>query len=84
MHGIAERGEDDLDEGERPAGPLQHVLGAVAVLNVGGMDLDREQAAARVGHDVALAPADLFAVRGAYAAPPGPRSPLIIAFRAPF
>jgi hypothetical protein len=84
MHGIAERGEDGLNEGERPAGPLQHALGAVAVLNVGGINPDREQAAVRVGHDVALAPMDLFAVRGAYAAPPGPWSPLTIAFEPPF
>jgi hypothetical protein len=53
-------------------------------LDVGGMDLDREQAAVGVGQDVALAPMDLLSVRGAYAAPPGPRSPLTIAFEAPF
>jgi hypothetical protein len=84
MHGIAERGEDGLDEGERPAGPLQHALGAVAILDIGGMDLDREQSAVGVIQDVTLAPVDLFAVRGAYAAPPGPRSPLTIAFDPPF
>jgi hypothetical protein len=96
MHGIAERGEDGLHEGERPAGPLQHALCAVAVLNVGGMDPDRKQAAVRVGQGEAasatgsreppnaLAPMDLFAVRGAYAAPPGPRSPLTVAFETPF
>ncbi|MFT4793139.1 MAG: hypothetical protein ACJAVR_002597 [Paracoccaceae bacterium] len=96
MHGIAERGEDSLDEGERPAGPLQHSLGAVAILDVGGVNLDRERSAVRVSHGEAasatgsreppnaLVAVDLFAVRGAYAAPPGPRSPLTIAFKAPF
>ena len=52
MHGIGERGEDSFDEGERPAGPLQHALGAVAILDVGGMHIDREQAAGRVGEVV--------------------------------
>jgi hypothetical protein len=54
MHGIAERGEDGLDEGERPAGPLQHALGAVAILNIGGMHLDREQSAVGVSQGEAL------------------------------
>jgi hypothetical protein len=48
------------------------------------MDLDRKQAAVGVSQDVTLAPVDLFAVRGAYAAPPGPRWPLSIAFEPPF
>jgi hypothetical protein len=61
MHGIAERGEDGLDEGERPAGSLQHALGAVAILDIGGMDLDREQSAVGVSQDMTLAPVDLFA-----------------------
>ncbi len=45
MHGIAERGEDGLYEGERPAGPLQHALGAVPALDTGGTDLDRDHSA---------------------------------------
>jgi hypothetical protein len=48
------------------------------------MHLDREQAAVRVTHDAALAVVNLLAVRSAYAATPGPRSPLTIAFKAPF
>jgi hypothetical protein len=61
MHGIAERGEDSLDEGERPAGSFQHALGAVAILDIGGVNLDREQSAVGVSQDVTLAPVDLFA-----------------------
>lgn len=57
--GIAAVGEDMLDEGEPGAGALQHALGAVAILDIGGVDLDREQAAIGVGQDVALAPVDL-------------------------
>jgi hypothetical protein len=65
-------------------------------LDVGGVNLDREQSAVGVGQGEAAsatgsseppnapAPADLLAVRGAYAAPPGPRSPFTIAFEPPF
>jgi hypothetical protein len=94
--GVGAVGEDGLDEGERPAGPLQHAFGAVAILDVGGVNLDREQAAVRVSQGEAasatgsseppnaLAAVNLLAVRGAYAAPPGPRSPFTIAFDPPF
>jgi hypothetical protein len=90
--GLAAIREYCLDEGERPAVPCQHSLGAVAVLNVGGVNLDWEQAAVGVSQGEAasatgsreppnaLAAVVRLAVRGAYAAPPGPRSPLAIAF----
>src|SRR5690606_8506743 len=56
--GVAAIGVDLLDEGEAGARALQHALGAVAVLNVGGMDFDREQPTVGVGHDVPLASVD--------------------------
>ena len=37
------------DEGKPGAGSLQHALGAVAILNVGGVNLDRQQAPIGVG-----------------------------------
>ena len=82
--GVAAVGVDPLDEGKAAPGPLQHAFCAVAVLNVGGMDLDRQQATVGVGQDMTLAPVDALSVRRACAAPPGPRSPLTVAFEAPF
>jgi hypothetical protein len=67
---VAAVGEDLLDEGKGAAGSLQDAAGAVAVLDVGAMDLDGQQAAVGVGQDVALAPVD--ALSG------------IIAFESPF
>lgn len=67
--GIATVREDGLHEGERPAGAFQHALRAIAILDVGGMDLDREQAAVGVGQDVALAPMDLLSGVVAFEAP---------------
>jgi hypothetical protein len=55
---IAAVGEDMLDEGEAPSGPLQYALRAVAVLEVGSMDLDYEQPAVGVGQNVPLAAVD--------------------------
>lgn len=57
--GIAAIGEDVLYEGEPCARAFQHALCAVAVLNVGGMDLDCEQTAVGIGQDMALASIDL-------------------------
>ena len=68
--GIAAIGEDLLHEGKGASGSLQHAAGPVAVLNVGGVDLDRQQAAVGVGQDVALASVD--ALSG------------IVAFESPF
>lgn len=59
--GIAAVREDGFHEGKAGAGPLQHTLGAVAVLNVGSVDLDRQQTAVGVGQDVAFAPVSLLA-----------------------
>jgi hypothetical protein len=52
--GVAAVGEDALDEGEAPPGPLQDALRPVAVLDVGAMDLDGEQPAIGVGQGEAL------------------------------
>ena len=53
--GVAAVGEDLLDEGKGSSGSLQDAAGAVTVLDIGGMDLDRQQTAIGVGQDVALA-----------------------------
>lgn len=59
--GIAAVRKDGLHERKTGAGSLQNALGVVAILNVGGVDLNREQAAVGVGQDVTLAPMDLLA-----------------------
>lgn len=59
--GIAAIGEDAGDEGVTLARALEQQLAAIAVLNVGGMDANREEPAIGVGQDVALAPGDLLA-----------------------
>ena len=59
---IAGIGEDALDEGKEAAGAsIENQSGAVAVLNVGGMNNDVQQEAERIDKDVALAPGDLLA-----------------------
>ena len=58
---ISAIGESVFDEGVAGAGGLQHHLAAIAILDGGRMDLDREQSAVGVGQDVALAPFDLLA-----------------------
>jgi len=59
--GIAAVRKDGFHERKTGAGAFQHALGAVAILNVCGVDLNREQAAVGVGQDVTLAPMDLLA-----------------------
>lgn len=59
--GVAPVREHPLDEREGAARAFQHAAGAVAVLDVGGMDLDGEKAAVGVGQDVALASMDALA-----------------------
>ena len=59
--GIAAVRKDGFHERKAGAGAFQHALGAVAILNVGGVDLNRERAAVGVGQDVTLAPMDLLA-----------------------
>lgn len=66
---IATVGEDALDEGEPPPGLLQHALRPVAVLDVGTVNLDREQPAIGVGQSVPLAPVDALSSVTAFASP---------------
>ena len=58
---VAGIGEDALDEGERAPCRAQQFAGAVAVLNVGGMNDDAQQEAQRVDQDVPLATLDFLA-----------------------
>ena len=59
--GIAAVGDNALDEREAPPRLSQQCLGAVAVLDVGGVHVDVQEEALRVDEDVALAPDDLLA-----------------------
>ena len=59
--GISAIGEGPFDEGISGAGSLQHRLAAIAILDGGGMDPDRQQAPVGVGQDVPLAAFDLLA-----------------------
>ena len=55
-------GVDALDEGEQtPRSFVEHQGGAVAVLDIGGMNDDAQQEAERIDEDVALAALDLLA-----------------------
>ena len=56
--GIAAVCEDMLDEGKPPPGSLQDPLCPVAILDIGAVDLDREQPAVGVRQDMTLAPMD--------------------------
>jgi hypothetical protein len=67
--GVAAIREDGLHEGERSPRAFQHALRAVAVLDVGRVDFDCEQAAVGVGQDVTLAPMDLLSGVEAFEAP---------------
>ena len=67
--GIATVGEDANDKGEALAGRLERQLTAVAVLDIGAVDADGEEATIGVGQDVALAPGDLLARVIAFFAP---------------
>ena len=69
--GVAAVSEDRLDEGEGAARQAQHALGAVAILNVGGVDFDGQQAAVGVGvgQNVALASVDPLAGVEAFESP---------------
>jgi hypothetical protein len=58
---VAAIGEDTRDEGVALARALERQLAAIAILNVGGMNTDRKEAAIGIGQDVALAPGDLLA-----------------------
>lgn len=69
LPGIPAVGEDILDEGEPAPGSLQHALRSLAVLDVGAVDLDREQAAVGVRQDMSLAPMDAFSSVIAFGTP---------------
>ena len=56
--GVAAVGKEALDEGKAPPGSLQDALRPVAVLDVGAVDLDREQSAIGIRQDMTLAPVD--------------------------
>ncbi len=60
LSAIAAVGEDALDEGEAGAGAPQHALRAIAVLDVGAMDLDRQESPVGVGQNMPFAPVDAF------------------------
>ena len=70
LAGIAAIGEDRAHKAPEAARGAQQRLGAVAILDAGGLHLDREQAPISVGQNVALAARDLLAC--------------VVAFRAPF
>jgi hypothetical protein len=59
-----------FNKGEASPRALQNCFGAIPVLDVGPMHLDREEPSIGVGQDVALATSDLFAC--------------VIALRSPF
>ena len=58
---IARVADEALDEGEALPGLAQQRFRAVAILDAGGMDCDRQQKAECVGQDVALAAENLLA-----------------------
>ena len=58
---IAGIGEDTLDEGEQAPGRLQRLAGAIAILDVAGMDGHAQEQTERIDEDMALAPGDLLA-----------------------
>jgi len=68
--GVAAVGEGECDEGISGAGRLQHQFAAVAILDVGGVNLHSEETTVGIGQDMALAAFDLLA--------------RVVAFRAPF
>jgi hypothetical protein len=66
---VAAVSEDALHEGKAPPGPLQNAFRPVAVLDVGAVDLDREQAAVGVGQDMPFAAMDAFSGVVAFGSP---------------
>lgn len=59
--GVSAISKDALDEWEQPSRTVQQMKGAVAVLNIGGVNHDVQQEAQRVDQDVPLATFDLLA-----------------------
>ena len=60
LAGVTAVGEDVLDKREAPPRLLQDAFCSVAILNIGTVDLDREQPTVGVGQNVPLAPVDAF------------------------
>ena len=59
---IASIGEDALDEGKQAArAPVEHPSGAIAILDVGGMNDDIQEQPERVDQDVPLAAGNFLA-----------------------
>ena len=58
--GVAAVGDDALDEGKAPPRLPQKSLGAVAILDTGGVAVDVQQQTLRVDKDMALAAENLF------------------------
>ena len=58
---VATVADDALDEREPPSRLAQQRLRAIAILNVGGVDVDTQQEAERVDKDMSLAPEDFLA-----------------------
>ena len=58
---VAAVGKNALDEGEEPTRLAQHLVGTIAILDVGGMYHDAQQETERGEQDVSLATLDLLA-----------------------
>jgi hypothetical protein len=61
LTGVAAVGPDQLQTRKQPGQPLERQPSAIAVLNVGGVDDNRQDQPQRVDDDVTLAPDYLFA-----------------------
>lgn len=66
---VAAVGEDALHKGKAPTGSLQDALRPLAVLDVGAVDLDREQPAVGIRQNMTLAPVDALSGVIAFGAP---------------
>ena len=67
--GVAAVRENALDEGKAALRSGEDALRPITVLNVGAVDLDREQPAVGVGQDMPLAPMDAFSGVIAFGSP---------------
>jgi len=67
--GIAAVSEDALDEGKPPPRSFQDALRPVAILDVGAVDLDREQPTVGVRQDMTLTAVDAFSSIVAFGPP---------------
>ena len=67
--GVAAVREDAFEEGKAAPGSLEDALRPVAVLDVGAVDLDREQPAVGIRQNMTLAPVDALSGVIAFGAP---------------